>query len=73
MEDSRYTHLWQAVIRQQFADLKNKNRKEDGQILRAQAQLWLLEDRRDFPVVCELAGWHPDRVREYAQNVVAER
>ena len=69
MEDSRYTHLWQAVIRQQFADMANQNHKEDSEILRSQARHWLLQDRRDFPVVCELAGLHPEKVRLYARQM----
>jgi hypothetical protein len=68
MEDN-YTELWRAVIRQQFADLRNQNRKEDCEILRSQARHWLLEDRRDFEVVCELAGWHPEKVRTYARQI----
>ena len=68
-----YQSLWQAVIRQQFADMANQNHKEDSEILRSQARHWLLNDRRDFNMVCELAGLHPERVRASAQNVVAER
>jgi hypothetical protein len=68
MEDN-YTELWRAVIRQQFADMANQNHKEDAEILRSQARHWLLNDRRDFPVVCELAGWHPEKVRAYAQQM----
>jgi hypothetical protein len=68
MEDN-YTELWRAVIRQQFADMANQNRKEDAEILRSQARHWLLEDHRDFSTVCELAGLHPDKVRTYAQQM----
>jgi hypothetical protein len=68
-----YQSLWQAVIRQQFADMANQNCKEDSEILRSQARHWLLNDRRDFTAVCELAGLHPEKVRQCAQNVVAER
>jgi hypothetical protein len=65
----KYQSLWQAVIRQQFADMANQNRKEDAEILRSQARHWLLNDRRDFAMVCEMAGWHPEKVRVYAKQM----
>jgi hypothetical protein len=64
-----YIRLWQAVIQQQFADMRNQNKKEDCEILRSQARHWLLEDHRDFSTVCDLAGWHPEKVRAYAQQM----
>ena len=64
-----YTELWRAVIRQQFADMANQNRKEDSEILRSQARHWLLHDWRDFSLVCEMAGVNPERVRLYAQQI----
>jgi hypothetical protein len=64
-----YIRLWQAVIQQQFADMRNQNHKEDAAILRSQARHWLLEDCRDFTMACELAGLHPEKVRAYAQQM----
>ena len=64
-----YIRLWQAVIQQQFADMRDQNKKEDCEILRSQARHWLLQDRRDFSLVCELAGVNPERVRVYAQQM----
>ena len=66
--DDRYQRLWQAVLQQLFADLKNQNKKEDAELLRLQAKRFLLEDHRDFIIVCHLAGLHPEPVRRYAQS-----
>jgi hypothetical protein len=49
-------HLWCAVIHQAFMDLEDK---EEG----TAARRWLLHDRKDFVLVCSLAGFSPLLVR----------
>ncbi len=49
-------HLWCAVIYQAMLDLED----ETGSV---EARRWLLRDRRDFVLVCSLAGISPLAVR----------
>ena len=49
-------NLWCAVIHQAFMDLQDK---EEGDA----AKRWLLHDKKDFVLVCSLAGFSPRIVR----------
>jgi hypothetical protein len=49
-------NLWCAVIHQAFMDLEDK---EEG----AAARRWLLQDKKNFVLVCSLAGFSPMLVR----------
>src|ERR1700744_1877064 len=49
-------HLWCAVIHQAFLDLEDKNACDE-------AKRWLLRDKKDFVLVCSLAGFSPLLVR----------
>lgn len=49
-------NLWCAVIYQAFLDLEDKEAGDD-------AKRWLLRDKKDFVLVCSLAGFSPMHVR----------
>lgn len=66
----REKRLWQAIINQMLIDAGSNCSKEDDQIARSQARAWLLYDERDFPVVCEHAGYEPAEVRAIARHAM---
>lgn len=58
-----YQRLWRAVLLQQIQDAKSQSRDEERHFDRHTARHWIFENRRDFAIVCELAGLDPDYVR----------
>ena len=75
--------LWRAVIDVAFRDainpplaLMSGGHRDSIQAQRdrliSRARHWLLEDRSDFVVVCDLAGRDPHEVREQARRLLGD-
>lgn len=64
--------LWAAVIAQAMMDAKSTNMADYMRFEKRAALRWLEEDKRDFAMVCDLAGLHPDRVRVKARETLGE-
>lgn len=56
--------LWRAVFAQAIMDAKSQSNKKEFEYIRHTALHWLLEDRSDFGLVCELAGYEPSNIRQ---------
>lgn len=56
--------LWRAVFAQAIMDAKSQSLKEGHHYNRHTALHWLLEDKGDFGLVCELAGYEPSSMRQ---------
>lgn len=66
----RYYRLYQAIISEAFADafiLENNRHKK---FIRSGARHWLLYDKVDFEIICDLAGVHPQYVRKNAGQML---
>lgn len=55
--------LWKAVLLQQVMDAKSRSGKAEKRHYRHAAEHWLFDDKRDFNMVCELAGLDPASTR----------
>ena len=63
-----HMRLWRGVIYKAIEDLKS------GDLLtRSQARLWLLEDRRDYYDVCDLAGFDAAALRNHIKEELSVR
>ena len=58
------TALWRAVFAQAIMDAKSKSNKQEYEYIRHTALHWLLEEKSDFSMVCELAGFDPEHMRQ---------
>jgi hypothetical protein len=67
----RHQSLFRAVILQAVTDAKSRSNKREKLTYKHEAEHWLFSDRKDFAMVCELAGWHPDQVRRKAMDARA--
>lgn len=56
--------LFRAILIQQVVDAKSRRTKQEYDYLRTAANHWLFDNRADFQMVCDLAGWDPDVMRE---------
>lgn len=65
-ELSCYYRLFQAVISESFADAFIVENNRHQKFIRKGARHWLLQDKKDFEIVCQLAGVHPGYVRKNA-------
>lgn len=63
--------LWCAVINQMRTDALSNSRKAEFRHRRREALAWLTGNSRDFRMVCELAGYEPDYIRERAIRELA--
>ncbi len=63
--------LWRAVITQALMDASNDSRKSEARRSRDDALKWLLNNDRDFEVVCDNAGFEPGYVRKRAKEALA--
>jgi len=63
--------LWCAVINQMRTDALSNSRKAEFRHRRREALAWLTGNSRDFRMVCELAGYDPDYIRERAAQELA--
>ena len=62
--------LWRAVISNALLDACSENRARRLDLI--EARKWLLTDRRDFDLVCQLALLDPDQVRALAKKTIEE-
>ena len=62
--------LWQAVILQAIADACNEAWRHE--LERKQAITWL-QGGKGFIMVCDMAGWSPDYVKEKFQQKMDKR
>jgi hypothetical protein len=69
----RERELWCAVLLQAFVDMGNPSQAENKHIAQRHAQEFLLNDRKDMPVVCDLAGISASTIRDAARLMVAGR
>lgn len=68
------TDLYRAVIDRAFRDaigLAPDTLRNDFPVERDRARRWLLEDRLDFPAVCDLAGVSATYLRRAARRLAA--
>lgn len=56
--------LFRAILIQQLMDAKSRRTKKEYEYLRTSANNWLFGNQEDFRMVCDLAGWDPDVMRE---------
>lgn len=68
----RSRRMWIAIINQAFIDALTNSRKLRARKVRRDAIKWLLEDTYDFQLVCELAGYDKNKVREQALTILVE-
>ncbi len=69
-EDCPCRQLWKRVLCQMIDDATLPCKKKEAIKIRREATEWLLKDNRDFPIVCEHAGFDPDIVRENVRKMV---
>lgn len=69
--------LWAKVILNAFIDCgiaRNQAKapvgSNEAQVLKRRAAHWLLKDKQDFPMVCEMAGVNPAVIRQAAQKAM---
>lgn len=60
--------MWRAVFAQAIMDAKSRRSKKEYEHHRRDALEWLLNDRRDFTFVCDLAGYEPDCIRRQVRS-----
>ena len=69
-------NLWRSVIVTAKRDALGKvmwANDHNREVLKQQARNWLLKNKEQFTLVCELAGLNPESVRKRMRKVLMER
>lgn len=70
-EAKAITALWRGVLMQQICDAKSRRSKPEDIYNSNQAKFWLFEGGRDFEMVCDLAGYDAQKIRNNCINALS--
>lgn len=62
--------LWRSVVTQAIVDATTIPRNTKMRIEKDQAINWLLSDKKDFCLVCEMADLNPQLVMHFAKEII---
>lgn len=64
--------LWRCVVAQAATDAVSTSNEREVKRERENARRWLTSNSKDFRLVCTMADYEPERIREYALTLAAQ-